>query len=195
MTITGKKVREKIKVEENIRKKTYSTIFLLPALGVTKETWDKFGFVNCYLSDKGHDVFYKNALHILLEPEFNEEFKLFVEEQSKRDVFLEDYDCGPGQVIIVYRFPPEYLKEYKNFIKGKYSKFSKKYVSSFFPMTKKEYKNGNSRTVSTVFAGIFNKESWLKEYWEKKLEVDILPDEYWSIPDESKEIFRYDNKK
>lgn len=156
-----------------------------------KEAWDKFGFVNCYIGDKGHEVEYKNALYILLEPEFSEDLENFIKEQAKRDIFLEDYDCGDHQVVLVYRFPGEYLKEYENFKQGRYSKFSKKYISAHFPMTRKEIKNGTSKTVSTVFAGIFNKEQWLKEYWEKKLGVDILPDEYWSKPSKEKEILRY----
>lgn len=196
MRITqAKEKRAKIIVDESLKKKTYSTIFLLPALGVSKETWERYGFVNCYIEDNGHDIRYKNSLYVLLEPEFDEDLRLFIDEQSKRDIFLEDYDCGDHQVVLVYRFPVEYDKEYKHFKEGKYSKFSKKYISEYFPMTRKEYKNGKSRTVSTVFAGIFNKEAWLKEYWEKKLGVDVLPNEYWSKPDESKEVLRYDKDK
>lgn len=177
-------------IDDKIRKKTYSTIFLLPALMIDKTILDKYGFVNCYWSDNKHDVEYKNALYILLEPKFDEDFKSFIEEQSKKAEFLEDYDVGREQVMLVYKFPEQYNKEYKYFKLGQYSKFSKGYVTKFFPMTKKEYKDGKNKVISTVFSGIFNKEQWLKEYWEKKLDVSILPNEYWSIPDPKIETFR-----
>lgn len=187
---TEKKKKSKVSIEEKTRKKTYSTIFLLPAMKMDKKVLDKYGFVNCYWGDKGHDVEYKFALYILVEPSLDSDFKAFVEAESKKEEFLEDYDVGENQVMLVYKFPKQYEKEYKYFKVGEYSKFSKKYVEGCFPMTKKENKDGKTRTISSVFSGIFNKEEWLKEYWERKLGVDILPDEYWSVPDEKKEIFR-----
>lgn len=192
MRITeAKKKRTRLIIDESTRKKTFSTIFLLPAIGIAKEIWDRLGFVNCYIGDDKHDIVYKNALYILLEPSFDEDLERFIKEQATRDIFLEDYDVGDHQIVLVYRFPPEYVKDYNHFKKGEYSKFSKKYINEHFPMTKKEYRDGKSRNVSTVFAGIFNKESWLKKYWEDKLGTDILPDEYWSIPDDKKEVLRY----
>lgn len=187
------KTLTKVEIDNSLRKKTNSTIFLLPALGLPKDTLNKFGFVNAYMDDKGIRERYKNSLFILLEPaEFDSDFHEFVLEQQKNPNFLVDYDVGKNQVMLVYRFPTDYTNEYNNFKKGKYSKFSKKYVSSFFPMTRTEKKNGKSQKVSTVFSGIFNKEEWLKEYWEQKLNVDMLPNEYWSIPQENKEVFRYE---
>lgn len=186
-----KKKKSRVSIEDKIRKKTYSTIFLLPAMKLDKAILEKYGFVNCYWGDKGHDIEYKNALYILLEPaSFDAELAEFVGSQKLNTDFLEDYDVGENQIMLVYKFPKQYEKEYKYFKTGEYSKFSKTYVNGCFPMTKQEYKDGRSRTISTVFSGIFNKEEWLREYWEKKLGVDILPNEYWSVPDENKEVFR-----
>lgn len=181
----------KIIIDESLRKKTNSTIFLLPALGINKDVLNKFGFVNAYIDDAKCEPKYKNSLFLLLEPETSSEFHDFLQEQYEHPNFLCDYDVGKNQVILVYRFPVEYTTEYNNFKKGLYSKFSKRYVSQFFPMTKTEKKDGVTKKVSSVFSGIFNREEWLKKYWEEKLNVDILPDEYWSIPEDKKEIFRH----
>lgn len=171
---------------------------MLPALMFPASQIENFGFVNAFLNDKGHDVKYKNSIYLLFEPEaFDVHFKKFVETQYKHPLFLEDYDVGYKQVVIVYRFPEKYLQEYRYFIKGRYSKFSKKYIEAFFPMTSKQYKDGQFKQVATVFSGIFKKEEWLKKYWEEKLGLDpdlkLLPEEYWSVPDADQETLRVDN--
>lgn len=193
MRVTTKIERVPIKIDESIRRKTYSTIFLLPCLGLDKNILDKFGFVNAYIGDKGWVVDYakSNPVYLLFEHELDEEFDDFINELSKNKLYIDDYDAGFKQVMVVFRFPTEWKKEYKLFKVGKYSEFNRKYVDEFFPMTRKEVKEGVVKTVATVFSGIFNKEEWLKEYWERKLGTEILPSEYWSIPEDKKEVFRY----
>lgn len=172
----------KVQINEKERGKTYSTIFLLPALKLDRAMLTKHGFVNCYIGDAAHDVEYENALFVLLEPKLGTEFNTFLRSQYDSTMYLEDYDVGGGQVMVVYKFP--YPKEMEHFKKGEYSKFDKDYVNKFFPKTSSKSKR------SSVFSGIFNKEKWLKEYWEQRLDVDNLPNEYWSIPNTQKEVFR-----
>lgn len=169
---------------------TNSTIFLLPALKITKETWMKHGFINAFIDDKEHDIRYKNALYVLLEPHDIYDTQSFINEQyNSNPLLLEDYNIDKTKIVLVYRFPDTYINEYRQFKQGRYSKFSKKYIE-LFPMTKKEVREGKSITVSSVFAGIFKKEQWLADYWSKKLDIEILPNEFWSKPDIKEETLR-----
>lgn len=197
MKITGQKIqRLPLPVGPQHNAKTNTTIFLLPALSLCREELEQYGFVNAYLGDHQHDLTYKQAIYILLQPEkLDSGFHQFVNRQYAHPLFLDDYDVARGQVMLVYRFPTRYLKEYSFFIKGKYSRFSKKYVQNYFPMTTEELREGKVVTLTTIFAGIFNREPWLRRHWEERLGLDpalrLLPDEYWSVPMDQEEIFRY----
>lgn len=184
---------------QEIQKKTCATIFLLPGIGLKRQELMKRGFISAYIDDELHDVHYERAVYLLYKPQQIEEFQKFLEEEYKRTPLLvEDYDYQGGYVVTVYKFPEEFIKEYDLFLKGKYSKFRKKYVE-LFPTRVKVYDN-SSDTVKEKLSlqyHIFNRTNALRKFWEEKLgygphsigDHQELPEdlEYWSMPNIIKE--------
>lgn len=174
-------------------KKTCATIFLLPGIGLKRQNILKYGFLSAYLDDKHHEVHYKNSLYLLYKPEQINEFQKFLELEYKRTPLLvEDYDYPGGYVVTVYKFPEEFMTEYELFLKGKYSKFRKKFVS-LFPVKVEVFdeKTGTYKDKFSLQHHIFNKTAAIRKYWEEFLgyKEGELPEglEYWSIPDIEKE--------
>lgn len=178
---------------QEIQKKTCSTIFLLPGIGLKRQSLLKQGFVSAYIDDATHDVHYENAVYLLYKPAQIEEFQTFLQAEYKRTPLLvEDYDYPGGYVVTVYKFPEDFLREYDLFLRGKYSKFRKKYID-LFP-TRVEVYDSKTNSVKDKFSlqyHIFNRTNALRKFWEEKLgyEDNGLPEdlEYWSIPDVKKE--------
>src|SRR5581483_8940044 len=113
-------------------KKTCTTIFLLPGIGLKRMNLLKHGFISSYIDDKNHDIHYKNSVYVLYKPEQIEEFQKFLQSEYRRTpLLIDDYDYPGGYVVTVYKFPDEFMKEYNLFLEGKYSKFSKKYIDLF----------------------------------------------------------------
>ena len=167
-------------------KKTHTTLFLVPALGINKTYLDKFGFVNGYLTDANHETKYEKSVYLVFKPKDLALFDKFVQSEKKRtkDLVLEDYDCGYGYTVLVYKFPSKYEKEYDLFLEGKYSKFGKEYIDIFPETTMTIDEQGYDRVDHTLWFHIFNRSKGIKTYWEEKLGVELAEDaEYFSIPE------------
>jgi len=189
-------VSKKISVSDT---KTSTTIFLLPALGLDKDRLNNNGFINCYYGDQGHDVEYENSLYLLfknVDSEKFEELNKYIEERHK---ILDTYDIQDYTMIVI-KFPVQFIKEYKHFKEGKYSKFSKLYINSFFPFKKPKEWDSKGKIIKeeyTLFYHIFNKTDWLKDWWTKRLGYDDMKEfeleEWWNKPHDKEEVFRYKN--
>lgn len=174
-------------------RKTCSTIFLLPGVGLKRQNLLRHGFISAYIDDKNHDVHYDTSIYLLYKPEQISEFQKFMTSEYKRTPLLvEDYDYPGGYVVTVYKFPSEFLSEYELFLQGKYSKFSKKYID-LFPSRIEVYDpidNLNKEKYSLQYH-VFGRTAAIRKYWEEVLgyKPGELPDdlEYWSIPEKEKE--------
>lgn len=165
--------------------KTNTTLFLVPTLSINKAYLDKFGFVNAYLRDVNHDVQYEDAIYLLFKPEDLALFEKFVQSERRRtkNLFIEDYDCGYGYVVLVYKIPPQYLADYKLFLEGKYSKFSKEFMDLFDETVPSTDEWGYDRLENSLYFHIFHRSKAMKNYLEEKFGVELEKDsEYWSIP-------------
>lgn len=173
-------------------KRTCSTIFLLPGIGLKRQSILKHGFVSAYMDDVNHDVHYENSVYVLYKPEQIEEFQKFLSSEYKRTPLLvEDYDYPGGYVVTVYKFPKEFMEEYDLFLKGKYSKFSKKYMDLFpVRIDTHDPETGMTKMKYSLQYHILNRSDAMKRYWEEKLGMEgELPEdlEYWKIPDKKEE--------
>lgn len=174
-------------------KKTCTTIFLIPGVGLKRQNLLKHGFISAFMDDKNHDVHYENAVYLLYKPEQVEEFQKFLTSEYKRTPLLvEDYDYPGGYIVTVYKFPAEFMEEYKLFLEGKYSKFRKKYIE-LFPM-RVEVFDTETHTHKEKYSlqyHVFGRTPAIRKYWEDILgyKPGELPEdlEYWSIPDKDKE--------
>jgi hypothetical protein len=164
---------------------TCSTIFLLPAIGLQRKDILKYGFMNAYLNDINHEPQHDLSLYLLFKPGDMDAFQVFLDKEYKRTKSLiEDYDYAGGYVVTVYRMSQEYLKEYEMFLKGKYSKFRKKYMQLFAKTVEVMDENGKIITETSLAHHIFDRTPSMREYWEEKLGENLDEDaEMWSKPD------------
>lgn len=171
------------------QKRTDSTRFLLRGLGILPNAIDNYGFLNAFLDDIDHETHYENCVYLLFKPKELSLFEWFVEEEKSRtNLLVEEYDYPNGFVVLVYKFPAEYMENYRLFKEGKYSKFTEKY-KKLFPMEKSGISSKNIPVKEPSFYyHIFKKSDTMKAYWENKLGVILDEDsEYWSIPNMQKE--------
>jgi len=170
----------------NNTKKTHTDLFLRPMLGINEAYLNRFGYINAYLRDIDHDTEYENAIYLLFRPEDLQLFEKFIQAEKRRvgDLFLEDYDCGYGYVVLVYRIPAFYIDDYHLFLEGKYSKFSRELVDLFPETVTRKDEWGYDKVDNSLHFHIFNRSKAMRNYWEEKLGVELeLDAEYWSIPD------------
>jgi len=179
---------------------TCSTIFMLPAIGLQRKDILSYGFMEAYLDDVNHEPHYDASLYLLFKPEEMDAFQVFLEKEYKRTkLLIEDYDYAGGYVVIVYKIPEEYMKEFEMFLKGKYSKFRKKYMLLFPKTVKIENEDGKSVTEMSLAYHIFDKTQSIRDYWEEKVGIVLDEEaEMWSKPDidgaEKLDIYKMDKR-
>lgn len=179
---------------------TCSTLFLLPAIGLQRKDIIKYGFIDAYLDDVHHEPHYKASLYLLFKPENMEAFQVFLNKEYKRTkLLIEDYDYAGGYVVTVYKIAEEYMKEYDLFLKGKYSKFRKKYMQLFPQVVKIENEDGKSVMETSLAYHIFDRTPSIREYWEEKVGTSLDEEaEMWSKPDiegvEKLNIYKMDKR-
>ncbi len=166
--------------------RTSTDLFLRPMLNINESYLSRFGYVSAYLKDTDHEPEYENAIYLLFRPEDLSLFEKFVQAEKRRvgNLFLEDYDCGYGYVVMVYRIPDQYMNDYKLFLQGKYSKFSRELIEIFPETVTRKDEWGYDKVDNSLYFHIFNRSKAMRNYWEEKLGTELEPDaEYWSIPD------------
>jgi hypothetical protein len=169
-------------------KKTHTELFLRPMLGINEAYLSRFGYVNAYLKDIDHEPEYESAIYLLFRPADLQLFDKFIQAEKRRvgNLFLEDYDCGYGYVVLVYKIPDQYRGDYNLFLEGKYSKFSRELIEIFPETVPRKDEWGYEKLDHSLYFHIFNKSKAMKNYWEEKIGVELSSDaEYWSIPDTS----------
>jgi hypothetical protein len=172
---------------EKARKATFTTLLLLPAIGTSRRTLAKFGFVNGYLDDKHHEVHYEQAVYLLFRPESWEKFEFHLKREQESGALLEQYDYAGGYIVLVYKILDKYLDQYKLFMQGKYSKFSKEYQEEFPKFLR--LVNGETGMMEDKISlqwHIINKTEPLKKMWEKEFDIKFaeMGDdmEVWGLP-------------
>lgn len=193
------KEKERISINPSLEK-TNTTTFLLPGLELDKEIISSNGFINAYLNDDNHN-YYQNSLYLLFKPNEGNAFEELINYIESKHKIIEIYDIDKGYTVLIVKFPSKYLKEYKHFKVGHYSKFSKTYITTYFPFEKTiewDSKGKPSKKEFTLYYHIFNKTDWLRDWWAKRLGYEdpkeFESDELWAIPDESKEVLRFNIK-
>lgn len=177
-------------------RKTCTTIFLLPGIGLHRKDILRYGFLSAYIDDVKHDVHYENSIYLLYRPDNLLDFQYFLEAEKKRTpLLIEDYDYEGGYVVMVYKFPEEYKWEYEQFMKGRYSSFTKKYIALFPKEIEVINKLGNKERQISLQYHIFNRTKAIREFWEEKTGTKLDEDaEMWSSPYlDTKEVLDIDN--
>jgi len=135
-TVEIKKIKYKINIIEEIivnttkyyklslAKRTKASTFITPMLGANKNLyfWNKL-FVNCFIQTPED----KNCIALLYRWSSNPLYIKFEKALSQFQNFRRRYDPSPNYVMFVFDVPKRHIRNYKKFIEGKYSKFSKAY--------------------------------------------------------------------
>jgi hypothetical protein len=183
---------------EKTKKYTATTILLLPAIGTSRRSLVKYGFLNGYLDDKSHDVHYVEAVYMLFRPESWDKFTVHLErEQANTDNFIASYDYAGGYIVLVYSILDQWKADYKLFLEGKYSHFSKEYKDTFPKLVNTIDKDtGIPITKPSLQAHIFQKSDAMKKFWELDLGIkfsELGEDmEVWAAPNMVKETLDID---
>ena len=170
-------------------RKTITSIFMVPTLGIKRDKLIENGYINGYVSDKRRDVQHRNAVHLLFKPENLDKFREFLDAEYERTKdIIEDYDYEGGFVVVVYKLNQDYADDFKLVKSGRYSKTSKQF-QLMFPKVIKITKHGLHKDEISLQYRIFNRTQDLIDFWEEKLGITFDNDqEVWDGFDEHKEV-------
>jgi hypothetical protein len=164
-------------------KRNYTTMFLMPALGVNFSNMPK-QFISSFLIDGD-----KPQIVLILDTsgDVKNPLELF-ETRIKTDLIRIDSFPDTNEIVYIYEFPNRYKIDYNLFMVGMFSKFSIKYKELLLNQYGRITGNGNSITmVDALFP-----EGKAREYRAKQLGVKVsdLPNgEVMSIPNMEYELY------
>jgi hypothetical protein len=165
---------------------TNTTMFLVPGLGLDVEVMKiTNGFINAYLRDVDYDQEYDTPVFMLYRPGDIGKFQEFaLQEYQRTTCLVDDYDYAGGFVVLVYNFPKEYGPEYNFFIKGKYSRFRKRYINKIPKMVIIKTAGGHTEPQLTIPYMACTKSEVLQKYWQQKFADPDDPWIQWETGDE-----------
>ena len=74
-------------------KKTITSVFMVPTLGIPKSELTDNGFINGYVKDENREVQYEDCIYLLFKPENLYKFKGFLDREYERTkAVIDDYD-------------------------------------------------------------------------------------------------------
>lgn len=179
-----------------LKRKTITTIFMVPPLKINRDELRENGFLNAYIKDIKRDVHYENCIYLLFKPENVDRFREFLDgEYERTKAVIDDYDYEDGYVVVVYQLNTKFKKDISLIRQGKYSKTSKEF-QALFPKTVKIKKNGVNKEEISLQYRVFNRSKELVDFWEEKLGVSFDDDqEIWFAFIEEEEILDIDKIK
>lgn len=175
-------------------RKTDTTIFLVPVLGIERNKLDNHNFIDGFLDDVSRMVHHMNSIYILFKPNNMEEFQEFLEMEKERypDI-VDDYDYSGGYVVVVYKFPKDLLPDMQLILEGKYSQTSMDFKKRFAQVKKIVTESGLRRDAPSLQWMVFKKASAVREEWERVLDIRMEEEaEVWGMPDMAREILDMD---
>lgn len=169
-------------------KSTYTTLFLLPALGLNAdELSPNLGFMDGFLSDKDRPTLLSHPVFALFRPEDLKAFQEFVEKEYRLNpALMEDYDYDGGFVVLLYQYPKDFRLDYKKFEKGKYSKFSPDFSDTFPKFEKADSWNNPNIPQISFQRMVYLRAPVLVEFIEDAIGQSI-GSECWGVPDKERE--------
>lgn len=178
-----------------------ATIFLIRPLGLCdrRESLNpedknaakiikRYGFLEAFLADESHITIPARLVYCLFKPQNLQELDEFVEmERQDKAEIVDTYDYPGGFVVVVYKFPEIYNRDYDKILEGKYSLTSNTF-KSVFPI---DVSNN-----LTIYSLVLFKEPQMVRAVEEDLGIKFDDSmEFWHIPDMEKETLTMDKLK
>lgn len=171
-------------------RKTDTTYFLMPVLGIKREYQDLHNFIDSFLDDIGKQQHYINCIYILYRPTDMDSFQDFLEIEKERyqDV-IDDYDYAGGYVVVVYKFPKELIPDMNLILNGKYSETSLEFRKKFAQVKRVVAENGLRKDLPSFQWLVFKKSNDVRDSWAEEFGIIIEEgQEVWGVPDMNKQI-------
>lgn len=162
-----------------VSKRTKSSTFLLPMLGGSRNLyfWDTL-LLNCFLATKEDS----DCIALLYRWSADPLYIKFEKALTKFKFFRRRYDPTPNCVMFIFDIPKKYVRNYKKFIDGKYSKLSQSYKFKLLEFHDKD--------LDDTLGQVLFKTSRRRESLEKKLGIALPKEsELLSIIDIEKETY------
>jgi hypothetical protein len=160
-------------------KKTMTSIFMVPTVGISRDTLNDNGFINGYSKDGDRDMQYEDCIYVLFKPKDLIKFREFLDDEYERTKsIIDDYDYEGGFIVIVYELDTKFKKDFNIVRQGKYSKTSQEF-QKLFPKNIRIKKGTFSRDEISLQYRVFNKTEDLRKFWENKIGVDFEDD--WEV--------------
>lgn len=161
--------RLNVKISQN-----KSFFFLFPLFKIN----NRRGIKNSYLGDFNKEGAFDNNLYILSENIHNE--------LNMHENLIDKYTVNDG-IMYVLNVPDEYTNDYKKFLSGQYSKYSKQAKEI---LCRSACRNNLKEPYETEIYSVLHKTKARKEYLEKWLDVKLEDDaEYASIFNVESEMY------
>ena len=180
-------------VSKLCNKATYSTLFLLPSLGISlSDRYLARYFLNAFIDDLAIKHDFQNPLFLLFQTsKFDENWKMYEKFLRNKENFVYEYNCGMKDekflVMFVFEFPSLFKEDYVHFLNGKYSSFSDfycKFIQKIIPL-------GGDQVENPAW-GAIRKTDTLKAKIEDIIGQSISKyREYWPQYKPEREIYRY----
>ena len=195
LTVPIKKTKYKINIIEQVRnsnsklvydisiaKRTKATTFVMPMLPGTRKLyfWSTF-FVNCFIATPED----KDCIALLFRWSADTRYIKFEKILKEVKYFKRRYDPSPNYVMFVFDIPKGFRREYRAFMLGKYSKFSREY--------KLDILDFHGADINDEVGQIIFKSDKRRELLEKRLNADLPKEsELLSIIDIEAETYNPD---
>ena len=154
-------------------KKTITSIFIMPTLGIKREDLVNNGFINAFIKDNDASVIHEGCVFLVFKPTNFTRFREFLDSEYERTgQIIEDYDYDKGFVVVVYKLDNTLTDDFTLVKLGKYSKTSQKF-QALFPKVIKMMKGGLHRDEISLQYRVFNRTRDLIEHWENEFNVSI----------------------
>jgi hypothetical protein len=111
-------------VEKKVVKSSQSKTYLLPLLAQHVDIEFSYLLLNCFIKFNKHMDDIQYPLGVLYELEDTTAFAEYNEYLINNPLFVRSFIINENNKLYVFKFPDEFLSEYKLFKEGKYSKFN-----------------------------------------------------------------------
>lgn len=181
--------------------RTDTSFFIMPIFGLGRDVLKGMGFVEAYIEDQDRAYPEDGTIRIfaLFKP-VTEAQRQSLRKQGERldadGLVIDDYDYADGYTVLVFVLPEQLKPDYKLFLEGKYSKYSRE-TKNLFPDREIKVRDGVRIEDLTLQYHVFNKTPGIQKFWmdEFGLPEDVMEDpdlELWYKPDKERETLNID---
>ena len=176
------KISPELEKISKLIKPTKTVDFILPLTGYSKRSFQPY-LVNAYLGDVHLLDWDEESIDIFILLKYSTHMSFYnLEKKLEKDKYFKtSYSLFRGTYIIfVFTLNPMFKKDFKKFLKGKYSKFSQPAKIQIM----------RDRSIKSPMPFILRKDKEYRKYWEHKLDAILPPEsEVWPIVEHDKELF------